>query len=225
MPRDIWAEGYTDAKSIPDDILFTRIAQTVEWCNSIICNSAFTPSMRSELIIKPSLDTKNSMGNDVQIQNKIYFELEKLVCGIGLSRERNLPSHIEMHCTFPDLKNGRLLIYCPGDDVSDGTSGLESENFFDEFSAPPWDTWIGIFTQKHPNLDEQTEYLLAYVPEQLIDLANQGINVNITACINWLEQEPDNLLHKRLKHHINYTTTKSESVTKKTLKFWWQFWK
>ena len=60
-----------------------------------------------------------------------------------------------------------------------------SEGFFDVHDAPPWGTWVGYFEDSGPGPDRKS-YLLEWVPERLVDLANAGIDVNPVQCIAWL---------------------------------------
>jgi len=82
--------------------------------------------------------------------------------------------------TLPDVGgsqgNGRMLIYVPEENVADGASEAVSSGFFDLYDAPPWDTWVAY--------SDRT--LLAWVPPQLIGLAQSGIDVNPVDCIHWL---------------------------------------
>ena len=42
----------------------------------------------------------------------------------------------------PSQLPGRLLLYVPWENVSDGASQYASNRFFDLYDCPPWDTWI-----------------------------------------------------------------------------------
>jgi hypothetical protein len=72
---------------------------------------------------------------------------------------------------------GRMLIYVPDENVSDGASEAASSGFFDLYDAPPWDVWVAY----------SDHTLLAWVPPQLIGLAQIEIDVNAVECIRWLE--------------------------------------
>jgi hypothetical protein len=72
---------------------------------------------------------------------------------------------------------GRMLIYVPEENVSDGASEAASSGFFDLYDAPPWDVWVAY----------SDHTLLAWVPPQLIGLAQIGIDVNAVECIRWLD--------------------------------------
>ena len=74
-----------------------------------------------------------------------------------------------------DLGGGRLLLYAPDENLCDGAAQSSSKGFFDVDNIPPWDTWV-CFVDR---------YLVSWVPPQLLDLANQGINANPEQCILW----------------------------------------
>ncbi len=84
-----------------------------------------------------------------------------------------------------DGARGRLLVYFPDADLSDGAAAAESEGFFDVYNAPPYGTWVCYFEE--PSGDVNTgAYLVAWVPEAFIPHAEAGISVNPEECIAWL---------------------------------------
>jgi hypothetical protein len=40
---------------------------------------------------------------------------------------------------------GRLLVYFPELDLTDGAAEVASQEFFDAYNAPPWGTWVACF--------------------------------------------------------------------------------
>ena len=70
---------------------------------------------------------------------------------------------------------GRLLLYTPDETGKDGASEYASLGFFNQCDAPPWDTWIAY--------SDRT--LLAWVPTELVGLAQRGIDDNPLECIAW----------------------------------------
>jgi hypothetical protein len=83
------------------------------------------------------------------------------------------------------LAGGRLLVYFPDEELADGAAEAESEGFFDVNNAPPWDTWLAMV--EDASRRARNPYLVAYVPAELIQLAQQGIDVNPEECIRWLK--------------------------------------
>lgn len=76
-----------------------------------------------------------------------------------------------------DLCNGRLLLFAPEDNLSDGAAEYASMGFFDVENVPPWDTWIVMFGK----------YLVSWVPPQLFRLVQEGLDVNPEQCIVWAD--------------------------------------
>jgi hypothetical protein len=49
----------------------------------------------------------------------------------------------------------------------------------------PWDTWLAMV--EDADRSEKNPYLIAWVPDELIHLAQRGIDVNPEECILWLK--------------------------------------
>lgn len=71
--------------------------------------------------------------------------------------------------------DGRLLLYAPNENLFDGAAQYASKGFFNVDNVPPCDTWVCFFE----------EYLVSWVPTQLLELANTGIEANPEQCILW----------------------------------------
>lgn len=90
-----------------------------------------------------------------------------------------------------EFANGRLLIFDP--DYSDwsGLSEAETRGFIDVRDVPPWDTWIGYFSEtaqadpSRPYAPASVAYLLSWVPPELLAEVNDGILVNPVECFFW----------------------------------------
>ncbi len=74
-----------------------------------------------------------------------------------------------------DLKGGRLLLYSPSENLSDGAAEVTTMGFFDADNVPPWDIWVH-YSQAA---------LISWVPPQLLSLTQDGIDVNPEGCIRW----------------------------------------
>jgi hypothetical protein len=74
-----------------------------------------------------------------------------------------------------DLNAGKLLLYSPDENLADGAARYASRGFFDDDNVPPWDTWVAF----------SDDTLLTWVPPQLLELAQRGIDVNPECCIRW----------------------------------------
>lgn len=90
-----------------------------------------------------------------------------------LHSERRYPSSL-----LGSLEGGRLLLYAPDENLFDGAAQYSSKGFFDVNNVPPWDTWVCFFEQ----------YLVSWIPPQLVELANQGIDANPEGCILWARE-------------------------------------
>ena len=72
---------------------------------------------------------------------------------------------------------GRILLYVPCENVSDGASRYASNGFYDPYDCPPWDLWL--------QYSDRT--LVSWVPEVLFPLAQAGIDANPVDCIKWAD--------------------------------------
>jgi hypothetical protein len=99
-----------------------------------------------------------------------------------------------------DLAGGRLLIYELGESVWDGVSAIESNGFFDAIDMPPWDTWMSCCREPlSPGaIDPFYDYLICWVPPQLVDLVEAGIHVSPVQCILWATED-DAVFTRRLR--------------------------
>ena len=86
----------------------------------------------------------------------------------------------------PDLpQEGRLLLYFPDEELSDGAAEQESDGFFDVHNCPPWDTWVAMIEESSGSVE--TPYLVAYVPSVLIHSVERGLSVLAEDCLGWVE--------------------------------------
>jgi hypothetical protein len=85
-----------------------------------------------------------------------------------------------------DLGGGRILVYGPDEELSDGAAQLETNGYFDVYNCPPWDTWIAL-VQFSDGEKGRTAHLFSWVPPVFESVAQRGIDVNPEASILWLE--------------------------------------
>jgi hypothetical protein len=88
---------------------------------------------------------------------------------------RNSCGYIESQSL--DSRGGRLLLYAPENNLACGAAEYSSLGFFDIDNVPPWDTWMVMFGK----------YLVSWVPPQLIQLVQRGLDVNPEQCIMWAD--------------------------------------
>jgi hypothetical protein len=163
------------------DPFLQRLARTVAWC----------------LPRADAGDARNSLRPDAQRPRTLeagYFAAVRHVA----------PGWYEMRGLQPvprDLQGGRLLVYFPDAELSDGAAEAESGGFFDVFNAPPWSTWVAFAEDEGVDLDNfKRRYLVSYVPPVFLDACAAGIEVNPEECIVWLE-DADVALRDLLRRH------------------------
>lgn len=173
LQRQIWKRNQVDPAEIPDDVLYTRLAEAIAWTNAIIGREDFRPAMRY-----PDLHWR-----------LLHEGRDDAICEVGAARQFALAETMTAHDKqCPDLMGGRLMVYFPDGDLCDGAAEQATDGFFDVFNVPPWETWVGYFEDLPGRRGSYDSYLLAYVPAALVDLANAGILVNPEECIMWLSQ-------------------------------------
>lgn len=153
-------------------MLYSRIAQTIAWCRQILHEPNWRPDLRTESL-RPIL---------------LHDGIDLTVCDTGRSREWRIRPRVQDTQIMPDLAGGRLMIFYPDANLTDGSAAEVSERFFDDFNIPPWDTWISFFVDNTIKPPHNSRYLLAYVPVELIELADHAIRINPEECIVWLDQ-------------------------------------
>ena len=74
-----------------------------------------------------------------------------------------------------ELEGGKLLVFSPEETLSDGAARYASKGFFDDDNVPAWDTWVA----------HVENYVVSWIPPQLIELVDAGVNANPEQCICW----------------------------------------
>lgn len=111
---------------------------------------------------------------------EIYDEEQRktIVDGVIGLRSALIHAHCAEEATPPSNRlEGRLLLYVPSENVSDGASRYASKGFFDPDDCPPWDSWL-LYSDRT---------LISWVPAVLVPLAQAGIDANAVECIQWAE--------------------------------------
>jgi hypothetical protein len=159
-----------------------RLAQTIAWCSHRQVLHDIRGVFRS-----PELAPARPFVEERRLPDGTYAhdylspdERAAVVEFLAEKRARLLADRrIEVPHVPPDMAGGRLLAVDIDLSVWDGLSESESEGFFDVWDVPAWDTWV--YFQRV----EERDTLLCWVPPPLIPLADCGITVNCTACIEW----------------------------------------
>lgn len=156
-----------------DDVPFERrLAETIAWCASRVRADDPKHSLRTAEISPPLLarDRADAV-HSVAVYRHGY--------------DRNLPAATGRE----SLRGGRLLVYFPDADLADGAAEVQSRGFFDIHNVPPWDAWIALADDKPAVADVSfQQYVVAWVPPELIACAAAGIDVNPERCIAWLDE-------------------------------------
>jgi hypothetical protein len=119
------------------------------------------------------LKPADSIGSSYSEESK-----EQIVNGvIGLRSSLIKSQPFREHAIPASQLRGRLLLYIPSENVSDGASRFASNGFFDAYDCPPWDLWIRYCDRT----------LISWVPEVLFPLAQPGIDANPVECIRWAD--------------------------------------
>lgn len=166
--KDIW-QHLSTGRSVNDEVLCARLAETVAWCDSLMSLA----DLRSKTL-RPSL---------------FHDGPDYLVRDLGQSRQFQL-RYRKMHVRYepPVVATGRLMLYFPDENLADGYAEAVSGGFFDADNVPAYDTWVSILTDENHPRQSARRYLLCYVPAYLIDVADAGIEGNPEECIVWLDQ-------------------------------------
>jgi hypothetical protein len=159
-----------------------RLAQAIAWCSHRHTLHDIRNVFRSpELAPARPFVAELPLADGTYAHN--YFttqERASVVEDVARRRAKLLADrHIVVLDVPPDLAGGRLLVFDIDCSVWDGLSEGESDGFFDVNDIPAWDTWV------HFQHVQGRDTLLCWVPPPLIYLADQGIAVNCTACIQW----------------------------------------
>jgi hypothetical protein len=157
------------------DPFWERLQQAVSWCTARLDMNDVAGCLRTEHLRPPIL-------------HRNYFD----AVGLVLAWRQTALGPVT---PTQSLRGGRLLLYFPDAELADGAAEVESQGFFDVNNSPPWDTWVGIFTDEAPESDSYATYLLSWVPPELIPLAQRGIAVNPEECIAWLDDRAVGMQH------------------------------
>jgi hypothetical protein len=151
-----------------DDVPFERrLAETIAWCASRARADDPKLSLRSDELRPGVLESDRASA----VRTVVTWRMNHLGTASIASG---------------GLAGGRLAIYFPDRDLSDGAAEAASRGFFDVHNAPPWDTWIALADEPARDISSR-QYVVYWVPPVLIACANAGIEVNPEECIAWLD--------------------------------------
>ncbi|HST03660.1 MAG TPA: hypothetical protein VLQ48_02880 [Chloroflexia bacterium] len=165
-----------------------RLAEAIAWCNIHASIDKPATSLRS-----PELNPI-APGSEVEVGAKWEGEQGPVETLVAL-RSRRL-REMEIYPTLPaaPLNDGRLLVYFPYANLTDGTAADVSMGFLDGLDAPPWDTWVWFGYDPgrvEPSGDySDAYYLVAWIPQMFVALVDAGIRVSLYDLF-WLSDMPD----------------------------------
>jgi hypothetical protein len=117
--------------------------------------------------LKPDFDFDTSQTNKAWDGAVAQTIAKRLAC-LTANRPRENPCNVH---------TGRLLLYIPEENLACGAAEFSSNGFFDVNNVPPWDLWVAF--------SERT--LVSWIPPQVIETAQLGIDANPEACISWAD--------------------------------------
>ncbi len=152
-----------------------QLAETVAWCTARADTAAPASCLRSSdlrpRLLQPSY---GAAVRDVAINRRSMLK--------GTVRRGPEP-----------LANGRLLVYGPDEELSDGAAESETDGYFDVNNCPPWDTWVAFFVEAPLIGRAHAAYLVSWVPSEFLESVGRGISVNPEGWIRCLEDCRDKL--------------------------------
>ena len=160
-----------------DLLVFRRqLAETITWSSV-----RFTPEN-----VKDSLRTIEP-APPAGLLNMPENAREDAIQAVIKQRNKNL-RHTKQ-TLVSNLRVGRLLILDLDCSLSDGAATIGSRGFIDEDYFPAWDTWVYYGSERLTFSDKSNmniNYLISWVPPQIVDLVGDAIQSDPAASIDWL---------------------------------------
>jgi hypothetical protein len=157
-----------------------RLYEVAHWCASKIDVNDPARSLRSAELAPPECEDWLGRVDDVAERRAEFFR---------------------QHATETRSPDGRLLVFDPGQSLSDGAAEVETGGLFDEDNTPPWDTWVAYVIEHPQRPDAWTtldSYLVCWIPAELVDLVDRAIAVNPEGCLLWADQADTPFLRRWL---------------------------
>ena len=102
-----------------------------------------------------------------------------------MNGRRSALAAAKLFSNTPVTPHGRLLVYEPALNLQDCLAEAETHGFVDSNDCPPWDLWVGFIR------DMRTGYLLSWIPDYLVDVAQSGIDATSGGSLYWLDQSEE----------------------------------
>jgi hypothetical protein len=164
----MWVLSESDPSSSDQPgAVWQRLAEAVEWCGARVDVANPATCFRSPPL-RPRVMQGSYVAGVLDACTNRHFALGRRVS------------------PRQDLAGGRILVYGPDEELSDGAAELETGGYFDANNCPPWDTWIAL-TEFSDGGRGRAAHLFSWVPPAFESLVDRGIYVNPEGCISWLE--------------------------------------
>ena len=154
------------------DACRVSLAQAVAWCDPRVDTSAPATCLRSHEL-RAALPESASDGG--------YWQTLDVV-----NRLVGLRASLVPDVTALEAPVGRLVCCDISASEASGGSRVYSDDYFDDFDVPPWDTWVSWFPDRKV-VQPDNGYLIAWVPPAFCDLAQRGIDANPVECVFWAD--------------------------------------
>lgn len=170
------------------DLFKHRLAETVAWCVPRFSLDDPKMSLRTPPNARDGIDDVFA-GMDSEMMQFADSVFAKRANALSVDMVENVQE---------GLAGGRLVLLYMSDTLCDGIGPIYSKGFIDECNFPAWDTWLyyGLESQRsHRRYGtiRDTKYLISWVPEQVIPLMNDTIEILAEQCLQWVENDHYNL--------------------------------
>lgn len=155
--------------------LDTRLEDVIRWCRRHSNPTSINGCLRPPRILPPPLAVDRWHAVDTVITARRY----------ELNRTTDY--------TLGDVA-GRMLVYFPDADLTDGAAEAASGEFFDIHHAPPCGTWVGYFEEDGRDA-EHSAYLFAWIPQLFVPFASEGLRASPDGRLAWLLDTDVTLQH------------------------------
>ncbi|HEY2859910.1 MAG TPA: hypothetical protein VGJ21_15925 [Terracidiphilus sp.] len=150
------------------------VSETATWCNHKPFRS---PALDPSSILEMPDWSSNSEPFEPWAEKR-YDPYRRAISWINETRSELLRAEkVPTQDAVDALSECRLLLYWPMETVEDGASKAGSMGFYDLCDAPPWDTWF--LYANHA--------IFCCVPQFAIPRAQDGMDGNPVACIEWAD--------------------------------------
>ncbi|MBI5289177.1 MAG: hypothetical protein HY873_09425 [Chloroflexi bacterium] len=169
------------------DEVLGSLAETIAWCTQHADLADPEQSLRSKELSPYPVDDKRVFN----YANDDLCNRPKETVLITVTARSLIVGHEELR----SLAGGRLAGYQPTETLWSGAAKINSNGFLDEFDAPPWDTWVAsvVETRRGDPRLIRSEYVLAWIPPEFLELVAKGMFANDSDCTWWLDEHDTTL--------------------------------